>query len=165
MFQRILVIFENEKICSQAISYCRELALRMDSEVALLMLVEMAFVDRPFLGSKRRAMTLLEKRAGETLGSISSALLKEGISVRVALRVGDAAQELLKFLAERPPFQTVIWGSSEDLPYGGQTRRSHWLGKVADTLECPLLAVISRAHLEQKETSDREEDRKTLEGD
>jgi hypothetical protein len=165
MFQRILVIFENEKVCSQAISYCRELALRMDSEVALLMLVEMAFVDRPFLGSKRRAMTLLEKRAGEMLGGISSALLKEGISVRVALRVGDAAQELLKFLAERPPFQAVIWGSSEDLPYGGQMRRSHWLGKVADTLECPLLAVISRAQPEQKETKDSEEDRKTLEGD
>ena len=139
MFQRILVIFENEKICPQAISYCRELALRMDSEVALLMLVEMAFLDRPFLGSKRRAMELIEKRVGETLGQISSEFLKEGISVRVAMRVGDAAQELLKFLAERPPFQAVIWGSSEDLPDGGQPRRSHWIGKVAGTLECPLL--------------------------
>jgi len=152
MFQRILVIFENEKICPQAISYCRELALRMDSEVALLMLVEMAFVDRPFLGSKRRDMGLLEKRIGETLGQISSEFLKDGISVRVALRVGDVAQELLKFLAERPPFHAVIWGSSEDLPYGGQLRRSHWLGKVADTLECPLLAVISRSRPEQLET-------------
>jgi hypothetical protein len=165
MFQRILVIFENEKICPQAISYCRELALRMDSEVALLMLVQMAFLDRSFLGSKRRAMTLLEKRSGEMLGGISSELLKEGISVRVALRVGDAAQELLKFLAERPPFQAVIWGSSEDLPYGGQLRRTHWLSKVADTIECPLLAVISRAQPEQIVTKDREEDRKTLEGD
>jgi len=165
MFQRILVIFENEKICPQAISYCRELALRMDSEVALLMLVEMAFLDRSFLGSKRMAMTLLEKRSGEMLGGISSDFLKEGISVRVALRVGDAAQELLKFLAERPPFQAVIWGSSEDLPYGGQLRRTHWLGKVADTLECPLLAVISRAQPEQIVAKDRDEDGKTLEGD
>jgi hypothetical protein len=151
MFQRILVIFENEKICPQAISYCRELALRMDSEVALLMLVEMAFLDRPFLGSKRRAIGLLEKRIGETLGHISSEFLKEGISVRIALRVGDAAQELLKFLAERSPFQAVIWGSSEDLPDGGQPRRSHWIGKVADTLECPLLAVISRPRPAQPE--------------
>jgi len=165
MFQRILVVFENEKICTQAVSYCRELALRMDSEVALLMVVEMAFLDRSFLGSKRRAMTLLEKRIGKMLGDISSELLKEGISVGVALRVGDAAQELLKFLAERPPFQAVIWGSSEDLPYGGQLRRVHWLGRVADTLECPLLAVISRTPSEQIVAKGREEERNTIEGD
>jgi hypothetical protein len=151
MFQRILVVFENEKISPQAISYSRELALRMDSELALLMLVEMAFLDRSFLGSKRRAVRRLEKRIGGTLGDISSELLKDGISVSVALRVGDAAQEFLKFLAERPPFQAVIWGSSEDLPGGGQMRRSHWIGKVADTLEGPLLLVSSRVRSEQSQ--------------
>ena len=144
MFQRILVIFENEKICRQAVSYSRELALRMDSEVALLMLVEMAFLDRVYLGSKRSAIRRLEARMGKMIGNLTSEFLKEGISVRVALRVGDAAQELLKFLAERPPFQAVIWGSHEDLPDGGQLRRTHWLGKVADTLECPLLAVTGK---------------------
>jgi nucleotide-binding universal stress UspA family protein len=144
MFQRILVIFENERICGKALSYSRELALRMDSEVAFLMLVEMAFLDRTYLGSKRNTIRNLEARMGKMIGDLTSEFLKEGISVSVALRVGDAAQELLKFLAERPPFQAVIWGSDEELPESGHTRRPHWIGKVADTLECPLLAVTGK---------------------
>jgi nucleotide-binding universal stress UspA family protein len=145
MFQRILVIFENEKICGQALSYSRELALRMDSEVALVMLVEMTFLDRAFLGSKRN----------EILANLSSEFLREGISVSAALRVGDAAQELLKFLAERPPFQAVIWGSSEDLPDGGQSRRTHWMAKVAPSLECPLLGVTSKVKSEHPGTGNK----------
>jgi len=144
VFQRILIIFENESICGKALSYARELALRMDAEVALLVLVEMAFLDRAFVGSKRNAMRDLELRIGKILGDLSSEFLKRGIPVSAALRVGDAAQELLKFLAERSPFQTLIWGSSEDLPEGSPQRKSHWIRKVLDHLECPLLAVSSR---------------------
>ena len=144
MFQRILVIFENEQISSRALAYSRELARRMDSEVALLMLVEMAFLDRAYLGSKRNAIRNLDVSMGKRLGNLSSEFLKEGISVSAALRIGDAAQELLKFLAERPPFQVLIWGSDEALPDGGHSRRKHWIGKVVDTLECPLLAVTPR---------------------
>jgi hypothetical protein len=155
MFQRILVIFENEKICWQALSYSRELALRMDSEVALVMLVEMTFLDRAFLGSKRNAIRGLESRMREILANLSSEFLREGISVSAALRVGDAAQELLKFLAERPPFQAVIWGSSEDLPDGGQSRRTHWMAKVAPSLECPLLGVTSKVKPEHPGTGNR----------
>ena len=145
MFQRILIIFENENICAKALSYARELAVRMDSEVALLMLVEMAFLDRAFVGSKRNVMRVLEARIGGILGDLSSEFLKKGIPVSAALRVGDAAHELLKFLAERRPFQALIWGSGEDLPEGSQQRKSHWIRKVVDHLECPLLAVNSMA--------------------
>lgn len=152
MFQRILVLFENEKICLQALSYSRELALRMDSEVALLMLVEMTFLDRTYLGSKRNAMRDLESRMRELLGNLSSEFLREGISVSAALRVGDAAQEFLKFLAASPPFQAVIWGSSEDLPDGGQSRRTHWMGKAIPSLECPLLGVCSKMKSEHPDT-------------
>jgi nucleotide-binding universal stress UspA family protein len=144
MFQRILVIFENEKVCDQALTYSFELARRMDSEVTFLMLMEMTFPDRAFLNSKRRAIQRLESRIGKILGDLSSEFLKEGVSVSAALRVGDAAQELLKFMAERPPFHAVIWGSSEDMPDMGISRRSHWIRKIADSLECPLLAVSSQ---------------------
>lgn len=144
MFQRILIIFENEKICAEALAYARELALRMDSEVAFLMLVEMAFLDPSFVGSKRSTMRTLEARVGKILGDLSGEFLKKGIPVSVALRVGDAAQELLKFLAGRQPFQALIWGSSEDLPEATRQLKGHWLGKVVDRLECPLLAVSSK---------------------
>jgi nucleotide-binding universal stress UspA family protein len=147
MFQRILVVFENEKVCNDALMYGRELALRMDSEVSLLMLVEMAFLDRAYLGSKRSAIRHIEKRMGKMLSDLTARFLKEGIAVSASLRIGQPAEELLKFLAEKPPFQALIWGSSESLPESGQLRRSHWIRKVASTLECPVLTVSSKGNL------------------
>ena len=149
MFQRILVILENETICDRALSYTLELARRMDSEVSFLMLVEMAFFDHLYLGSKRNAMRHLEANVGRKFGEISSQFLKEGISVSVAMRVGDAAQELMKFLIERPPFQAVIWGSNEAFPHRGQVRQGHWMRKVVDNLECPLFAVAGKRSVGQ----------------
>ncbi len=141
MLRRALVVFENEKISEKALVYARELALRMDSEVTLLMLVEMPFHGKLNLGPKRTAIKKIEKRMGKVLSECSAEFLDRSIGVSAALRMGVPAQELLKFLAERPPFQVVIWGSSEDLPEGDRLRRAHWIGKVAETLECPLLAV------------------------
>jgi hypothetical protein len=91
------------------------------------MLAEMAFMDRSFLGSKRSAMNHLEKRMGEILSRLSAEFLKEGLTVSAALRVGDPAQELLKFLAERPPYQAIIWGSGEKVPESEPRRRGHWV--------------------------------------
>ncbi|MBW1787004.1 MAG: universal stress protein [Deltaproteobacteria bacterium] len=145
MFHKILVVFENEEVCTSAVTFARELALRMDSEVTFLMLVEMPFLGNSFLGSKRNAITDLEKRAAEKLSGFSSQFLETGIEVSVALRVGEPPQELLKFLAGRPAFQAIVWGSGEVLPDKGHLRRDHWVSKVANTLECPLLTVSSKA--------------------
>ena len=156
MLRRALVVFENERVSEKALVYARELALRMDSEVTLLMLVEMPFQDRLNLAPKRTAIREIEKRMGKVLSECSAEFLKKSIVVAAALRMGVPAQELLKFLAERPPFQVVIWGSSEDLPEGGRLRRSHWIGKIAETLECPLLAVRGGGlptHGDAKETT------------
>lgn len=146
MFQRTLVLFENEKVCPKAVHYARELALRMDAEVSFLMLVEMAFANGAVLGGKRNTLSGIEKRVGRILSASSGEFLREGIAVSIALRVGDPASELVKFLAERPSFQAVIWGSDEDLPDAGPLRRGHWLKKVAGVFECPLLGVSSRTH-------------------
>lgn len=142
MFQRVLVVLDNERICAQAVHYARELAQRMDAEVTLLMVVEMAFLDTTWLGSKRSAISELDERVGKLLAQLTAEFLREGIATSAALRVGDPAQEFCKFLAERPPFQVIIWGSGEDLP--GNGRRSHWLAKAARSLECPLWTVSSR---------------------
>lgn len=141
MFQRILVVLENEQVFQQAIDHARELAQRMDAEVTLLMVVEMAFMDRTWLGGKRNAINELEQRAGRLLAGISADFLEAGVATSAALRAGDPAQELIKFLAERPPFQVAIWGSHQELP-GGPKR--HWMAKVASSLECPLWTVGSR---------------------
>ena len=144
MFQRILVVFENEEVCTDSLTYARELAVRMDSEVTLLMLVEMAFMDRSYLGHKRNAIRHIEKRIGEILSNLTARFFKEGIAISAVLRVGKPAEELIKFLAGKPPFQALIWGSSVSLPESGQFPKGHWIRKVASTLECPLLTVSSR---------------------
>jgi len=136
-----LIVLENEEVCRQAVDYARELAGRMGAEVTLLMLVEMALLDRGALGRKRSALNELDERAGRLLAEIGAEFLREGIATSAALRVGDPAQELVKFLAERPPFQVAIWGSGQELP---APARRHWLAKAAGALECSLLAVQAR---------------------
>jgi len=145
MLHRILVIFENRKVHRPAVLYARELALRMDAEVTFLTIAEMAFAGGSLLGSNRHRMRRIEEEMGAVLGAFAADFLKDGISAGVALRVGDAAQELLKFLAERPPFQTILWGSSAALPETGPGRRAHWIIRVAGNLECPLMAVAGRS--------------------
>ena len=142
MFKRVLVVMENEQVNSRAVYYARELAQRMDSEVFFLMLVEMAALDRTWLGSSRCAISELDDRVGKRMAELSEDFLRSGITTSVAIRVGDPKQELFKFLAERPPFQVLIWGSQEELPGGNQ--KGHWMVKAAAALECPLWTVSSR---------------------
>ena len=144
MFKNILVVFENEKICDHAVKYSCELAQRMDSDVTFLMLMEMSFPNRLSIDSQRKSIQKIESSISKILGGMSSEFLRQGIPVSVALRVGDAPREFLKFLAERQSFQTVIWGSDEIIPQTGPGRKSHWLAKVADALECPLIAAGSQ---------------------
>ncbi|OIP91982.1 MAG: hypothetical protein AUK24_02200 [Syntrophaceae bacterium CG2_30_49_12] len=141
MSWRVLVIFENEKVYHDALSYAKELALRMDSEVTLLMLVEMPFYGGSFLGTKRAAILKIKKRTAKVLSECMSMFLEAGIAVSTAIRIGNPAQELIKFLSEKAPFQVVIWGSGKALPGRGQALRNHWLKRIAVDMECPLLTV------------------------
>jgi hypothetical protein len=90
MFKNILVIFENERVCDHAVKYSCELARRMDSNVTFLMLMEMSFPNRLSIDSQRKSIQKIESRISRTLGDMSSELLKQGIPVSVAIRVGDA---------------------------------------------------------------------------
>jgi hypothetical protein len=136
MFRDILVVFDNEKVCPESLAYAREFAVRMDVRVTLLVLISMAFGGRTFIGSKRHALKRIEDRAAKLLANWSEPFIQQGIEVSSALKVGDSPQELLKFLADRPPFQAAIWGSDPQLPGKG-----HWIGKVSGNMECPLLTV------------------------
>ena len=142
MFRDILIIFENQKTCQEALDYGREFALRMDARVTFLVLVPMTFRGRSLLGSKRNALSRIEDHAAKLLSRSSETFIQQGIEISSACKVGEPAQELLKFLAERPPFQAIIWGSSPDLPGKG-----HWLGRVTGNMECPLLTVSRKAHM------------------
>ena len=136
MFRDILIVFENQQICQEALAYGRELAKRMDAGVALVMVAQMRFLDRSRLGAKRSALNRIEESAARMLQSSTAAFIEAGIEVSTAFRVGEPAQELLKYLADREPFQAIIWGSGLDLPSKG-----HWVWKTSGAMECPLLAV------------------------
>ncbi len=139
MFQDILIVFDGLTVSPETLSYARELALRMDARVTLLMLAQMSFVGRTVLDSKRSALSQMEDRAAQLLTQSAEPFIQQGREVRSAFRVGDPAQEMLKFLADRPPFQAIVWGSTLDLPPKG-----HWIGRVSSHMECPLITVSKK---------------------
>ncbi len=141
MFRDILLLFDNQKMCPEALAYGREFALRMDVRVTFLMLTGMSFVGRTFPDSKRTALNRIENRAAKLLSQTAQAFIQQGIEVSSAFKVGEPAQELLKFLVDRPPFQAIIWGSGSDLPGKG-----HWISRVSGKMECPLLTVSRKGH-------------------
>ena len=136
MFRDILVIFDGQKICQEALTYTKELSSRMDARVSFLMLVQMSFLGHIFMDAKRRALSRIEGRAASLLSETTEGFVQQGIEVRSAFRIGEPAQELLKFLAVHAPFQAVIWGSTPELP-----GRGHWIGRASASMECPLLCV------------------------
>jgi hypothetical protein len=142
MIRDILIIFDDQKTCPEALDYGRQFALRMDVRVTFLLLAPLSFRGRALLGSKRSAMNRIEDRAAKLLSRACETFIQQGIEVSSACKVGEPAQELLKFLADRPPFQAIIWGSGPELPGKG-----HWLGRVTGNMECPLLSVSRKGHL------------------
>ncbi len=139
MFQDILIVFDGLTVSPETLSYARELALRMDARVTFLMLAQMRFMERTVLESKRSTLSRMEDQAAQLLTRAAEPFIQQGLEVRSAFRVGDPAQEMLKFLADRPPFQVVVWGSSMDLPPKG-----HWIGRVSGHMECPLITVSKK---------------------
>ncbi len=144
MSRKILVVFENEQIFAEALVYAKEFALRIDARVSLLMLIPMSFSGRASLGPKRNQIRNIETSVGRILSDCSEGFIQQGLEVSSAFKIGDPAQEMMKFLADRPPFQAVIWGSGNELPDKDGSGQKHWIGKTAGNLECPLLAVSKR---------------------
>jgi len=140
MFRDILIIFDNQKTCPEALAYGREFASRMDARVTLLMLVPMSFKGKAELGSRRIALNRVEDQAAKLLSQISESFIQQGMEVSSVCRVGDPAEEVLKFLADHPPFQAIIWGSGPELPGKG-----HWLSRIYSQMECPLLTISPKS--------------------
>lgn len=150
MFRNILLMFENEEIFPEAVVYARQFAMRTDAKVSLLMIVPMSFVGRNAIGPKRDTIRNIEIRMGKLLSGCLQTFIQDGIEVNSALRIGDPAQELMKFLADRPPFQSIIWGSGHDLPDKGRGTQRHWMSKVVGSLECPLLTISKKENPRKK---------------
>jgi len=145
MISDLLVIFENEQVFPDALNYAREFALRINARTTLLMLVYVSFSGSTLLGVPRNDIQNIGTRVNRLLEECSAPFLANALKINSAMRMGDPAQELLKFLAHRPPFQVIIWGSGQELPFACRASgKKHWLGRVTGSLECPLLTVKKR---------------------
>ncbi|WP_022663584.1 universal stress protein [Desulfospira joergensenii] len=144
MKNEVLVIFENEKVYPGALIYAREYALRTDAKVTFLMLVAMSFSTQDGIGAKRNALHKIEARVGKRLAELTETFIQKGLETSSALKIGDPSQELLKFLADRPSFQAIVWGSGQDFSTSGKSRGRHWLKNLSSGLECPLLTLSRR---------------------
>lgn len=144
MFRNILLVIENDDVYEESLLYTRELALRIDARVTVLMIVPMSFQGRTTIGPKRSALKQIEVKAGKVLSQCSERFIKRGIEVGSALKIGDPGTEFMKFLANRPAFQAIVWGSGYDLPDKVKGNQYHWLSRLVVNLECPLLTVSKR---------------------
>ena len=98
MNYELLIIFENEKIFSGALTYAREYAIRTEARVSFLMLVTMSFSIHDSMGARRNAIQKIEAKAGKLLAELTEKFIQKGLNTSSALRIGDPAQELLKFI-------------------------------------------------------------------
>ena len=63
-----------------------------------------------------------------------------GVSVQAVVKTGDPSSELVKFLAASGSFQTIVWGGEQELARASvRGRKPHWLRKMKDVVECPVV--------------------------
>ncbi|MCF6247503.1 MAG: universal stress protein [Desulfobacula sp.] len=145
MMNEVLLVLENEQVYPGALIYAGEYARRTDAKVTFLMLVAMSFSTPDAIGVKRNTLHKIETRVGKLLAELTETFIQKGLEVSSALKIGDPSQELLKFLADRPSFQAIVWGSGQDFASTGKIKGKHWLQNLSGNLECPLLTVSRRA--------------------
>jgi len=139
MDRKILVITDGLALKEEAFKYAEGLAKRIDALVVILMLLEPGEGDGRLRGDMELAGA--QSQAIESLMEYVNELERAGVEAEPWLRIGDPASEFLKFLAGVGRFQAIIWGGNGAvIQEKSRGKQSHWLFKVKDHLDCPLLA-------------------------
>ena len=128
--RRIMLLLDNLVIRREISSYAIDLALRMEANLYLLILLYIT----------PDALEEGFQEAESVLNNFLEDSLQRNVKVHGTIRQGDPASELLKYLAESRPFQAIIWGGKEQLLRNkGIPVRTHWLEQIRKKLECPLV--------------------------
>ncbi|MEW6443758.1 MAG: universal stress protein [bacterium] len=138
----ILVLLDGLPVRREAISYSVELARRVDARIQFLLLSRCASSEpvRPGAESAEPGTRIDGAGAGFHAGAFLEEIRRAGLEAEWESRSGDAASELLKYLAESQPFLAVVWGGGET--YLRQKKalvRHHWLERVRGQIQCPLV--------------------------
>jgi nucleotide-binding universal stress UspA family protein len=147
MTPQIMVLFDSAAIRPESLRYSIELAKRMNSNLTLLVIL-------PFEVSKTASngiepMIKRGVQAQESLKNHIEIIRNAGISVEAAVRIGNPKSELLKYVAEAGRFEIIVWGARPDL----MKKKDHWLVRMQDTLECPVVTPFIKNDVTAKYTS------------
>jgi len=133
-----VVLFDSLFVRDEAVHYSVELAGRTDSGLIFLLLLPLKSEEWNPAGEPGDEP--LETQIKNLLIRHMSAARKKDISVEAVVRVGNPPSELMKFLAGARMIQTIVWGGRGDLTDPKvRKRRAHWLIKMKDLIECPLV--------------------------
>ncbi len=141
MQKRILTLLDSLEVRNEITAYSIELALRLRAKLHFLMLLRSDSLPHNQEGEVT-AMTLEDifREEERIMERCIEKIRRAKVEVYGTIRQGDPASELLKYLAESQPFQTIIWGGNERLlRYKRIPVRTHWLERIRKTLECPLV--------------------------
>ncbi len=141
MKKRILTLLDSLEVRNEITAYSIELALRLRANLYFLMLLRLDSL--PHKKEREDTPMVLEDICREEERIMERCLKKirrAKVEAYGTIRQGDPASELLKYLAEVQPFQMIIWGGNERLiRYKKIPVRTHWLGRIRKTLDCPLV--------------------------
>jgi len=137
------VLSDSLSVRDEAMDYSLNLALRTDSFVVVLLLVNLNKGRE--VGTKPAEIEEMEKNSKKALEAHSDKFRQKGVYLELWLRVGDPISEFLKFLAGIGSFQAIVWGGTEDvISRKGSSVGDHWVYKVKGFVDSPLLIPSKR---------------------
>ncbi len=141
MVDKIVVVFDSHFLRAEAARYAIELAKRTNSAIFFLVILEGDNIEND--GRRRNAAQDFMARAQETILRYMNTARQTGIEVETEIRVGEPSSEFIKFLAEFKKIKSIVWGGSTDIA-NQALNSSHWLGKMKDLLDCPIVVPKPR---------------------
>ncbi len=138
----ILLLQESVAMRPEALRYALELAARTDASVVVLIAlpVEAAAAAPP---GEDWAASLEAAVRAELREHLAAA--RPTVPVEAVLRVGDQRSEVMKYLAAPSGVRAIVWGGPTDAAGRRASGRSpHWLARIENAVECPLLVPSLR---------------------
>ena len=142
-----MVICEPLSLREEAVQYSIELAKRMETGLVFLMILPLTkseFTTRvpnaPLLENDE-----LEDQIKRELTTAMDQAQKAGLKAEAVVKMGEPASELMKFLAQQGSFQAIVWGGKDIPRHKKSLHKDHWLAKIQEELECPLLIPAGRS--------------------
>jgi hypothetical protein len=141
--RRTMLLSDSLTVRGDAVAYAIELAKRTNTDLVLLVLLSVDDHGLSYNGHQfAEQLTRLEKALLEHVAQARAA----GVSGEAIVKTGDRSSELVKFLAVSGSFQTIVWGGHRELAdTSARGKRSHWLMKMKDTVECPVVVPSTKS--------------------